>query len=766
MWRIVFRTALAVNFGGNALAWQVAAPSWGELYAKNPAAVRFELRLPRTGMFRQGELIRLDATLPQNHYRIGTALPSPPPESRWDFAGFLLDPPAKDCGTPDRPCAGGSGMMPNGRMVHDDPGIVLNEYVPVLPRGRYRVAGLLRKLVMQSHEQGSVSYTWAMPPQYVVSNAVEVQIEAADPAWVSEQLRRDVSTLRDSSEQSPEAYKAKRAAADRLRLLDVPDSWRASLDLLPIEEGPLLSGLARTGEPAKVCALLQERIPALEQSVSLHYFQTISQTCARAHLPDPPMPKGGARPMAVARISAVPPPQWAVPADRDPEMEGYFAKRQAYDAELMAKASAALAGSLGQKQAEPKLTAFGTLLTVLQQRQASSPSETAPSWTPVLIREFVRAYPSMEVSRRTHLLSMFATTAPADAVAPLLELTLEEWKPGDPFETVHTAIRAFESVDAAGARERMLAELSKPKTWLDVHLLELLPTDAVPPMDDKLIEALAAAQKEGGWNPQLRMAALAKYGSAEALPRVKAIFESQTDACQPELLAYFVRVDPEYADSILRRQPVNLHTPPHRCTMQYFERTPPLAMSKPLEKFIAAHLMHGVVFVKMMAARSLGRYGSPAAQEPLWETYRYFHNYWKGKQDTLEQNGEGVVLEVELRNALARGGNWLMGESELRTIESLCISNQCRQETQGDLRVWQSMPLQVMIYDGPMGLQGSVGHYIGLQGLPVMRAKLAQFPRGTTFALHVHGAGARRAGESLKKAASESGIELKPAAGR
>ena len=30
-------------------------------------------------------------------------------------------------------------------------------------------------------------------------------------------------------------------------------------------------------------------------------------------------------------------------------------------------------------------------------------------------------------------------------------------------------------------------------------------------------------------------------------PRIKEIFESQSERCQPELMAYFLRVDPDYA---------------------------------------------------------------------------------------------------------------------------------------------------------------------------------------------------------------------------
>ncbi len=249
-------------------------------------------------------------------------------------------------------------------------------------------------------------------------------------------------------------------------------------------------------------------------------------------------------------------------------------------------------------------------------------------------------------------------------------------------------------------------------------------------MDDELIAALAQAQRPGGWNPSLRMAALARYGTPQALPRMKAVYESRQQPCQPELVAYFVRVDPVYADAIFRGQPWDMHAPPSPCIVQYFQRIPPLAMSPGLEEFLAAYLMHEDVHVKTTAAKVLGRYGSPAALPKLWETLRYFRDWWKGKGAELAQNGQSALLEVELRNAIARGRGWLATDTDLRLIESLCSSDWCRGETQADLREWQG-PLRIEL----QGSQYKVAQYYGLESLAALEAKLAQFPRGAEFLL-------------------------------
>ena len=171
-------------------------------------------------------------------------------------------------------------------------------------------------------------------------------------------------------------------------------------------------------------------------------------------------------------------------------------------------------------------------------------------------------------------------------MVPLLESALDAWKPGDYYEAPHEALQNLYAIDPARAQARIAAELAREKTWLDSAQLELLPASAARIADNALIDALAAAQRSGGWNPQLRMTALAKYASPQALPRIRAIYESQQDSCQPELMAYFVRVEPEYADRVFHSHPWDVHVPAPPCTRKYFERTPQIAMGPVLDEML------------------------------------------------------------------------------------------------------------------------------------------------------------------------------------
>jgi hypothetical protein len=691
---------------------------WGDLRLSNPPGIKFSVELIEPHEYRQGELIRMSMKYPRQPLVPGQL----PTQEQWQFAGFLLDPEV-DCGSLQKPC-----MMPGGFQI-DPSGLIpsigpqsepvvfpLNAYTPALSPGNYRAAALVRKLVLRTRTPLSASYGYANPPQYAVSNAVEFEVAPASAAWIRRTIATSAAVLKTSQPGSREAYEARRMAAQQLRFLDDPAAWEASLELLPVEEGILLRGLAATREPDRVCELMQSHISVPRQSVSSFYLHIMAQTCERAHLP-----RSG----------------------------------------LMKKATADLAASLPQKQPEFKAAAFATLILYIQQLRSSEPQEAEPDWIAALSREFVRSFLGLEVPQQRYLLELYSSTFHSPELVLLLESVLDAWKPGDYYEAPRAALRALYEANQAKAQARILAELCKPKTWLDASLLDMLPPDAVPPMDDELIESLARAQRPPGWDPQLRMAALGRYATPRALARVKAIYESQQVKCQPELMAYFVRVDPAYADRVFHSHAWDMQEEPPPCTVQYFQRTPPLAMHPVLEKYMCTYLMHRDVFVKTTAARSLGLYGSKAALGPLWDAFRYFHEYWKGKGAELAKNNEGVFLDVELRNAIARGRQWLATEVDLRMIESLCISERCLYETQQDLRAWQK-PLRIEISGQSDSIYGSIAQYRGMKSVTAMMAKLAQFPRGTQFLLMGQGQITEEATLEISKLAGSRGLIVKP----
>lgn len=739
---------------------QSGGAPWNDLRSKNPVGFGVTLRLVNPHVFRQGELIAVELNL-RDQEPVASRLPS----EQWQFTGMLLDPQV-NCGIVAKPCSladsspGGLTISvingPHGRPDHRP--LALNSYLPLLPPGRYHAAALARKLVLGNPGPGSTSYIYADPPQYAVSDAVQIDIVAATADWVRQTIAINLATFNKAQPPGSADFEAQEHAAQQLAFLNDPAAWTASLALLPKEENVLLEGLARGRPQTRVCELMQARVSIQAQSVSTSYLYRMTEICARANLPPPPIPAATTtRSMIVGVLSTMPPPANAPIAAVNPELQAWSEKRHAYTEDLMSKAAAALAVSLASKQPQAKWDGFSTLLERISQVRNNRPPEPDPAWIPLLTKEFAHEFPTIEATRKQYLLDMCASTIDSPELAPLLENVLDSWKPGDYYEAAHSALRGLYRLDPARARARILVELVKERTWLDVASLEMLPASAVPPMDDALIESLARAQLPGGWNPQLSMAAIARYATPKALPRVRAIYESQQDSCQPELMAYFVRVDPAYSERVFRSHAWDMHTPPPRCTVQYFNRTPPLAVNPALERYLTAYLMHSDVYIKSTAAQVLARYGSQTALEPLWEAFRYFHDYWKGKGEELTQNGQGVGLEIALRNAIARGRGWLATETDLHLIESLCISGRCIEETRQD-QEYLKPPLRIEITPQSFGISGRVAQYYGIESVSAMESKLAQFPRGTQFVLCTSGTQSARIPAEIRRFAAEKDL--------
>ena len=195
---------------------------------------------------------------------------------------------------------------------------------------------------------------------------------------------------------------------------------------------------------------------------------------------------------------------------------------------------------------------------------------------------------------------------------------------------------------------------------------------------------------------------------------------------------YFLKFDPEFGERELRKA---LATGPCYDLGQAIGLLKSYAMSPALERLAIEYLKSGIVSVKRGAAEVLGKYGSTAARQPLWETMEYFHSWWKDREDELGKPAgqEGMVLERALRTALAQVGGWVLGEAELRRLLALCSTAECR----GSVEEWSRLaqaPVRIEIASFFDEVRISVAQYT-VTGEDNLKAKLAQFPKGTTFRL-------------------------------
>jgi hypothetical protein len=751
--------------------------------AQEATNFRIEFRILESRGYQEKELIPVTLRVLGRPERVDVPPPLPQerPAIELQFRGFLVDPPIKigndSCGTEDRPCSWGTGIYATGGVapsrfevdfnkIGDTSSTVLNDYTgAAIPPGRYRMSALARKMFLVRSGPMSASYDSPNPPDNVISNAVEVQVVPMTSQFMGQAIASAVSIIQ--SEKDEKNYEKARNAAKQLAYLDAPAAWAAILDLLPAEEGLMLSQLSATSKPGPVCDLLQARIPAPAQVVSSQYLTTMTSVCSRANLPPQPPPSraGGRLGAVVVSTAPVPAARFAA-ATPDPEQQAYFEKQRAYMEDLRLRSANALAASLTQKQAgPPKVVAMKTLLEHISQLQNNRPRGATPGWAPQLAQALASSLTSLSREDRRELLPLFASVLPTPSAAPAFEAVLNNWKPNGYVDEQNEALRALYRVDPRRAKERIVAELTKltnepdradpanSMTWLEPSALQLLPASDAPPMDEILIKALTRPQQPGMLAaPILLTTAIARFATPQALPRVQAIYESQNNKCQPELLAYFLRVDEAYASQILRS------TATQSCLPQYFQRTASLIMNPTLEEFVTPYLMNGSVYLKIEAAKSLGKYGSPAAEKPLWNTLRYFHEYWDGKGAELAKNGEGLVLEEQLAFAIAHGRGWITTQADLQTIQKLCIGERCLFQNGQALQGWVA-PMNLNVFDSGVRLQAYVAQY-GFDNLSELEAKLAQFPGGTSFLMTVSGPSYDTIEESLRRVASTRSLLL------
>ena len=195
-----------------------------------------------------------------------------------------------------------------------------------------------------------------------------------------------------------------------------------------------------------------------------------------------------------------------------------------------------------------------------------------------------------------------------------------------------------------------------------------------------------------------------------------------------------LKFDPPFGERVLREDFARPNAYPACYDLGFqFREYGRWAYSPALEKLAVESLTSPNVLVKRGAAEILGKFGSPAAEKPLWDAMDYFHSWWSGKEDGLRQReGEGSVqLERALRIALAQADGWVVQETELNRLQDLCSTEWCRTEiTQWRGAARQPIEISAYVQDGEPRYR--VGQY-GFGDQEWLLRKLLQYPKATTF---------------------------------
>jgi hypothetical protein len=549
----------------------------------------------------------------------------------------------------------------------------------------------------------------------LVSNILTLTIAPAPEAWVRTQIADAVQVL-DAPIGTSEAERQRRLQAEQtLRFLESPESAAEMVNHL--ESGPngeswaLHMGVLGSPYRKQLLPLLESRLITPEQPVSGQFLDTLA---------------------SLAELVASDGPMDPFPADKNLQAawQDKAQRRQALRAGKKTEYTARLVSSLASKQPEARAVSMTTLLDSLRG------TDVTPSWLPAMAGSLVADFRKLPAKMQSNLLETRWSTIRTQAMLPVLrEIYTHPPEPRVDPPLQDTAARRIYDLAPEEGRRLILSQIAAPDTYLTIGTLRMLPDRTLPEMNDILAARLEARQSVD--------LLILRYATANVVRRVEKAYLNRNEEldrqklphCGGPLVFYFLQHDPDFGERELRRAMDDPAPYPACYDIGFqFHGLDRNAYSPALERLAIEFLGSSKVPVKRGAAEVLGKYGSSAAQKPLWDTVEYFHSWWKGHEDMLAsaQGQEGIQLERALRIALAQADSWTLQEEGLNRLLSLCSSEWCKQDVNG----WRSqaaLPAAIRISGGRDGsLRVGVAQY-ETDSVEQLRRKVMQFPAGAAF---------------------------------
>jgi hypothetical protein len=237
---------------------------------------------------------------------------------------------------------------------------------------------------------------------------------------------------------------------------------------------------------------------------------------------------------------------------------------------------------------------------------------------------------------------------------------------------------------------------------------------------------------------------LSRYATAAVADRVWSAWEARRDvggeAFGP-VLAFFARVDPARATELGERALARARAGEDREAPAGLAEAARLLPSPAatLQPLLLQALDDDDARIAGPAARALGPSGSRAALPRLWRRLERFHAVWQGRAGELRgrsidpERRFDAWLESALSGAITGGSAWLVDPGTFDRLEALLVTEYEKAQLRVVRRDWAAdrLPLRVSRSDG-FDLSIEIAHY-RFDSLGALRAKLAQFPRGTRF---------------------------------
>jgi hypothetical protein len=362
----------------------------------------------------------------------------------------------------------------------------------------------------------------------------------------------------------------------------------------------------------------------------------------------------------------------------------------------------------------------------LMQRQPSATSAASRDQLAV-------AFLDLPIERQANLLEYQWRTVAGPAMLPALR-RLVDAPPMNAPSLPDLALRRLAQLAPDEARPRILREIQNPRRGATLKTLGSLSDAELPDLDDALAANFEAS------NSEIHAALVQRYATRKIAPRILASADDKIGrmACsqQASILAYFLRIDDATGSTLLDRAMTSRATGCWRSLNQIAD----LRMTPVVQTRAIADLDNPDPDVVIAAIQTLGQHGSPAALEPLRAAFQRWHATWNDRAAELEfshtverPSARQAMVEDAFRQAIGAGQGWLTRASELRELQSLCVTDNCRTQT-GYMIHEDDTRIMLWSINEPDESQIELAQY-RFSSIAALKVKLTRYPRGTAFVL-------------------------------
>jgi len=606
----------------------------------------------------------------------------------------------------------------------------LNEWVRFTRPGTYRL-----EITSDRVERRNREVVGGMSHVEVVANPITLTIVPPTAAWQKATFDSAVAVLDQPAPEKPDGdryYHARLQALDTLRFLGSPEAIRELVKRLgsdPAGDSICVLGLISAPDPAIALEALDVALADPARAIDSRFMSALQSVGQE------PAQWQQSRQQAIERLVAVLPKK----RDRALSISLATAANEAWNfAPVSASTTDALVRQLIARFDELPIEHQAMLLDGRWDKIAS------PALLPI-VRRYAEAFDNQ-----------LNSNSPSGSAAYRLRTS---------------ALRHWYELDPMGAREAILAEITRPYPRYSARTLGFLADKELPDVDAILAKHFIESDD---FNRSDRIASLiARYATSAILTPVLTKIDQQLakSACgvPRAILAYTLRANPALARPRIEKIRATRDFP--ACYRDLLTTIADIHYDPILEDLAVRGLDDPDREVRDESAKLLGEFGSPRAESILFERYRRWSAQWTGREAVLNPASADrydVVNEgAALLGALTTGQSWLTNAKKLQSLLPVAKGARLRQMLDADLKTWNKPALTVWVNygSGSLPLEAGVVQY-RVHSMQALEDKLEQFPTRTTFELRLAGpdSPARRASDArLNAFLADHGMIVVPA---